>query len=524
MKILIITILFALTYNLNAKLERVIINPKNRVNLYFNTIPTYKSELKRDKKNVFLYLEDSEFVNRYSQVSGTGIVRFVTVTLVDKKVKVQIEFTTNRGYTAIPLPFSNSIIVEGFSWENIDKEEDTYREALLALESGSTEQAKELLITIADGKIADAKAILGLLQLKDGNIIEGAKHLFEANRDSSTIEDIYAGLAEIFKWKGFTEDANKNDSIFRSITKLAGYPSYAYSGNPEDLLIPEYYYSNQQTNNKEGLDTTISDEKSSNTFLADSEGKSVSELLGFSDGYVIFTIIILLLSAFMLYYVYNKWKKSKIQEFKNMSSNMFQEEIRQARMKQKYKIEDQQRINEDLGITKKETDEKPNILKKKYGQNPITPKKENIQQFKVKATKNVKEITNKEQLEKFLTNFIPLKRIEEDEKKVEAQAKEKEYDSDKEIKIETNSPDVNLALRLAEEKNRIKQKQLIDIANQKRKNEIESNSNDKQELTEESSSDINDNIENNLNNISDNNELLSKLNKKFNVDNSKDNE
>ena len=53
MKLLIITILFALTYNLNAKLERVIINPKNRVNLYFNTIPTYKSELNRDKKNVF---------------------------------------------------------------------------------------------------------------------------------------------------------------------------------------------------------------------------------------------------------------------------------------------------------------------------------------------------------------------------------------------------------------------------------------------------------------------------------------
>ena len=83
---------------------------------------------------------------------------------------------------------------------------------------------------------------------------------------------------------------------------------------------------------------------------------------------------------------------------------------------------------------------------------------------------------------------------------------------------------MNLALRLAEEKNRIKQKQLIDIANQKRKNEKESNSNDKQELRENDNSENDESIENNLNNISDNNELLSKLNKKFNVDNSKDNE
>lgn len=512
---LILIVTFLSSISIFAKLERITINPKNRVNLYFNNIPIYKSELSGDKKNVFLYIDDNEFVDRYSQISGSGIIKYVTLTKINKKIKAQIELSTQRGYTAIPLPFTNSILVEAFSWDGIEKEEDTYREALLAYEVGSIEQTKELLNKIAEGNNSNAKAILGLILMKEGQIVEASKYIFEAHRDSSNIEDLYAAMAEIFKWKGLNQESLRNDSLFRSITKLESYPSFAYNGNPEELVIPNYYYSNQEiADNKEGLDTTISDEQTSSTFLDDYEEKSIGELLGFSDGYIIFVIIIVILCLAMLYYIYNKWKKGKIQEFKDMTSNRFQEEVRQARKKQKDKIEEQQKKNEEQGIRKKEEDNS-NIFSKKYVQDEKKSKMDNIQQFRVKPTRNVKEITNKEQLEKFLTNYIPLKRIEETEKEETKIDEDIVYDAESDTKVETNSPDVNLALRLAEEKNRLKQKQLLDLAKKKK---IEDN----QEYVDNNKDKLDEDSENEEKNkeIKTDEELLSKLNKKFNVDNS----
>lgn len=509
MKILIIFII--LTSSIFAKIERVTINPKNRVNIYFNSLMNYKSELSNDKRYVNLAINDSEFTDRYSQVSGSGIVKYVSLLKKDNQIITKIELSSPRGYTAIPLPFSQSICIEAFSWDGIDKTEDTYREALLAYEIGNTEQAKELLKQISEKDLANAKAILGIILLKEGQIVEASKYLFEANRDSSNIEDVYAGLAEIFKFKGNEVEYQKNDSLFRRLTKLESFPSFQYVGYPEEIVIPEYYYSNIEiSENKEGLDTTISDENNSGTYLQEYEDQSIGEILGFSDGYIIFVIIIVVLSALMLFYVYNKWKQSKIKEFKDMSSNMFQEEVRQARKRQKDKIEQQQKVIEDLGI-KKPVENDKSIFDKKYGKDLNKNRMDNIQQFRVKPTKNVKEITNKEQLEKFLTNYIPLKRIEESEKKETKIEEDNVYDAETSSKVETNSPDVNLALRLAEEKNRIKQKQLLDLAKKKQESEDSSNT---EEIDEDTKSTV-------KNKLGQNEDQVSKLKNKFNVDDSK---
>ena len=140
---------------------------------------------------------------------------------------------------------------------------------------------------------------------------------------------------------------------------------------------------------------------------------------------------------------------------------------------------------------------------------------DNIQQFKVKPTKNVKETTNKEQLEKFLTNYIPLKRQEEVEKKEQQIEDDIVYDADVDIP-KSSSPDINLALKLAEEKNKIKQKQLLDLAKDKLNKEEEILKKAKDLGIEKGS--IEEKLH--LEEIQKNKELLTKLNKKFNVDNS----
>ncbi len=521
-KFLLILFLFSYSFNLYSKIERVSIDPKNRANIFFNTIPQYKSELSDTKKNIILKIKNTEYNPNYSQVSSSGIIKYVSISKSQTELNLNIELSTQRGYTAIPLPYSNSVIVEAFSWDGISPDEDKYREALLAYESGQVENTKQLLDEIKDKDIANAKAIYGLILLKEGNIEKGAELIFEANKDSSTIYDVYAAMAEIFKWKGLNSEFAKNDSIFKEVTKLDSYPSFAFNGNKESLEIPEYYYTQEAEEDDSLLegDSTITD-ASSGTFLKDYEEKSISELFGFSDSYILFILVLIILSGIMLFYVYGKWKQSKIKEYKDMSKERFNEEIKEARKKQQEKIKDSVALADNKAKeNKEETTKKGNVLQQKYGQGkPNSARLDNIQQFRVRPTKNVKETTNKEQLEKFLTNYIPIKRQEETEKKEQEIDKDSVYDADTTTNSTSSSPDMNLALKLAEEKNRIKQKQLIDLAKKK----IESNKEDllkeAKELGLEKGS-IEEKIH--LDELKENKDMISKLNKKFNVDNSKD--
>lgn len=521
-RLLLLIFVFSTTYNLYSKIDRISIDPMNRANIFFNSIPEYKSELSDTKKNIILKIKNTEYNPNYSQVSSSGIVKYVSISKSKTELNLNIELSTQRGYTAIPLPYSNSVIVEAFAWEGISSEEDKYREALLAYESGQVDNAKQLLEEIKDKKIANAKAILGLILLKEGNVEQAAPLIFEANKDSSNIYDIYAAMSEIFKWKGLNNEATQNDSIFKEITKLDTYPTFAFIGDPESVQIPEYYYT-KKNNDDESLlegDSTITD-ASSGTFLQEYEDKSISEMFGFSDSYIIFIVILIILSAFMLYYVFGKWKQSKIKEYKDMSKERFAEEVKEARKKQQEKIKDVVAKSDIKPEENKQNDKKQgNLLQQKYGQGkPNSARLDNIQQFKVRPTKNVKETTNKEQLEKFLTNYIPIKRQEETEKKEQEIDNDSVYDAEITYSSNSNSPDLNLALKLAEEKNKIKQKQLIDLAKQKLANDGKDITEKAKELGIEKGS-----IEEKqyLDELKENKEMLSKLNKKFNVDNSKD--
>jgi hypothetical protein len=512
MKIIINILLFLLSFNLFAKVERITIEPKNRVNVFFNKIPKYESELSSDKKNITITLTENEFNPNFSQVSGSGIVRYVTINKNANNIKLNIELSTERGYVAIPMDYSNSLFIEAFSWNDISADEEKYREALLAFESGLIDETKNLLTSIKSQTIPNANAILGLILMKEGRANDAAPLLFSALKDSSNIIDIYAGLAELFKWIGNDDEFLKNDSIFKEKSKLSSYPSFALSGIKEDIVVPDYYFTEEK---EESLlsDSNIDKKQTSGTFLQEYEHKTISELFGFSDSYIIFIVIILLLSFAMLLFVYSKWKKSKIIQYKDMSKDRFSEEIRQARKKQQAKTEE---VKEKI-IPK--NDKSQNLLEKKYGQQkPSSKKMDNIQQFKVRPTKNVKEFTNKEQLEKFLTNYIPVKRQEEVEKKEQQIEEASIYDAEISGGNSNLSPDVNLALKLSEEKQKLKKKQLLELADDVKSKQEKEIIEKAKELGLEKGS-IEEKLH--INEIENDKEMLAKLNKKFNVDKSK---
>ncbi len=513
MKLILYILLFLFNFNLYSKIERIDIEPKNRVNIYFNNIPNFNSELSSDKKNIIITTSVSDFNPNFSQVSGSGIIRFITINKSPENLSLKIELSTERGYVAIPMYYSKSILVEAFSWDGISQEEDKYREALLAYESGLIDETKSLLSSVNSENLPNANALLGLILLKEGKANEAAPLLFTALKDSSNINDIYAGIAEIFKWLGNDSEFIKNDSIFKAKTKLENYPSFPISGIKENITIPDYYYP-EQVDESLLTDSKLDESNTSGTFLKEYEDKSVSELFGFSDTYIVFVIIILLLSFLMLFYVYSKWKKSKLSEFKDMSKERFSEEIRQARKKQQAKTEEVKK-----NITPKEEKSK-NVLEQKYGQQkPSNPKMDNIQQFKVKPTKNVKETTNKEQLEKYLTNYIPVKRQEEVEKKENKIEEDSVYDAEPNNNKSNFSPDVNLALKLSEEKQKIKQKQLLELVKDKKEKhqeDIDIIEKAKELGIEEGS--IREKLH--LDELETNKDMMAKLNKKFNVDNS----
>ena len=99
-------------------LKKIEINPLNRVMLFFDALPIdYSSELSADKKRIVLKVESSSFENAAAKMPGSGIIQLVNVEKSSTDLLITLNLAEKRGYTAVPLPYSNVIMVEVFKWD-----------------------------------------------------------------------------------------------------------------------------------------------------------------------------------------------------------------------------------------------------------------------------------------------------------------------------------------------------------------------------------------------------------------------
>jgi hypothetical protein len=475
----ILFFLLTLSYLLNsAELRRIDIKPLNRASLYFTNITSFTSSLSQDKQRVILNIRDCKALDVAKQKSSSGIIRDVFSKQNGEDLEISISLNGKRGYTCVALPYSQSIIVDIFSWDKLSPGEEKYRQSLLGWKDKTL--SVEDLKQSAKENIMGANAMLGLYFMREGRPSKAVEFLLKAEINKTNISDVFAALSQIYSLKNISNTAEKYANKFSEITSLTGFPELPSLDDPSEIILPEKVFA--QSEDK----SSSTSSPSSDTIVIKDTEISDNEKLDILEEYseiIFYSLLVLLLIFLILFFTFKSLQRSGDKDAEKMISSRFAEEVRQAKKASDDKIRNLKNMRGDDSEAKdKEKTEKQNILTKKYNQEAQEENKkkkeerdkkkknlknqsEKVPQIKkvlIKKQENVKEKDNSKDIENFLENYIPIKRNQEKEE-IEKAKDELLLDSDVSNERQTNSPDVNLALHLANEKQKIKQKHISDL-------------------------------------------------------------
>lgn len=513
------------------KLEKIEIGPLNRAYFYFNVIPEYSSQLNEQKNRLTLEFKSTEINENAKQITSTGIIKEIQTNINNADIETIITLSQeDKGFTILPLPYSSGLMIDFFSWSKLGKGEKELKLAIFGIE-GEIESLEEinsnLDISIQNG-VSEAKAIKGLYQLSKGIAKNTSELIFSANKDSVKIPDLYAGISIILKSKGEDTLSKKYLDIFTTITGKTQLPELLVDDMSE-ITIPEYFYPKKEISSivqKDSLNIPLEDTRTRESLL---------DSMGFNPTYIIFFAFAVLLFFVLIYLNYLRWKKNQLVS-KELGENKFKEELRKKKEESEKKIQEHKKKLKQQGAkqeqkpvkksdskkTKAEPNASANVFQKKYSQADIDNVE--LKQKKVKPADNIKEVTNKEKLEDFLTDYIPVKRKLEEESqkdKIQNEINEiKSQSSGQASSSSSSSPNMDLALKIASEKQKSKQEQILNLSKQEIK--------DKQDL-EDKAKDLGiekGSIEarSSIDNLSADESSLSKLRGRFSVNKESDNQ
>lgn len=459
---IILTIILLSQLLISEEINSIKISPLNRAYILLNGLPEYSSELNESKDRVSIKLENTSFGN-IQQLNSTGIIKSITPLVNGDTSEVIIEFSSKgKGYSIAPLPYSSSLMVDVFDWDRLTDAENKYRQAIFAYEANLDNTEDELRSAIELGS-SEAKAILALHYLKKSDLDSAVPLLFDAFRDSVKIPDLYAGLAEILEIKGENELSSKFAEQFKEFTGKNDYPNFALDFDSSKIQIPEYFYPKKE----KALDTNKTQKElvtKVDTLQTKQDEKSLLEEFGLNPLYLIFVGIAGIILFLFIFWAYTKWKKDQINKMKEISKTRFDEEVRKAKEKNEAKAEQLRQNREKQQKEKNKSN--PSILDKAYGKSKKDVEIPDLKQKKVKPVKNVEEEKKTFEIEKFLETYIPAKREMEKDKSAEEKAQDQYIDDSDDDK--NKSPNAELAMRLAGEKHKKKQEQLLKLADKKK--------------------------------------------------------
>jgi len=206
-------------------LKNITIDPKNRVFLFFRNYPiSFKSSLSDDKMNITLSLNNCTVADTARMKPGRGIINDVYVNSQKNGITIFISLNEQTGYTAVPLPFTRSVVVETFRWVDLTPSEDTLRQGLLALEDNIADVAQRLLFSASLRQEPLAAFHLGLLYLQQGKINSALHNLRFAELYGVDIPDLYAAISQIYSIKDNLDSASKYAKLFQSKTGFSYLP------------------------------------------------------------------------------------------------------------------------------------------------------------------------------------------------------------------------------------------------------------------------------------------------------------
>ena len=506
-KLIIILILLSTVSVKAVVLNKVVVEPLNRTTFYFSDLTEFSSQLSDDKQKITLVFNNSSAGPNQRETTSSGVIQDVLVTQKDNNLEANIILKDSRGYSAIHLPYSRAILVEVFKWDKLSKEDDQMRQALFAWEEKMWSLSDSLLnLSIQAEAPANSKAFLGLSKMMQGYPSKAVKNLIESKNNKTNIPDVYAALSQIYALKGLKVKSKEYSDKFIELTGLKSFPELPINEDIDNITIPNDLVSNDESNDSTKSDSTkVIKEISNKSNKEDLDLFTIENAIIFVliAGIGFFLLIILLL--------FNKWKKSKIAQTK-LTETRFKEEVAAAREKAERKAkvmkkERGEKTEEEIASEPKAPPRKEDLLSKTYGE---------IKQKKQKPVDNIEQDQNKDDLVKFLENYIPVKRQEEENslKKASERAEQMEFDSQETKSY--SSPEVDLAMKLAEKMNIQKQKQILNLSEK----EIQDNEEEIEKIAKElglekSSLETKSLIEK----LSSDKDMISKLSQKFSVEN-----
>ncbi len=503
-KILLLFCCFFFTFSnlvsyAQSTIYKIEINPLNRVLFYFDKLPNeYFSQLSLDKKKITLKIKNCIIVDSAKRAKGTGIIQDIYTSINKNQTELNIFLKDKRGYTAVPLPYSQTLMVECFQWDNLTNGEDIYRETLLAIENKISTGIQDSLLKAATLGDANSLTFLSFILLQKGYVKSSHKALTIANEKGSNIPDLYAALSQTYKLLGDEKKINQVNTLFYNSTGLVNFQEIAIPENLNNVqladdslfhILNEMDFSANSQNKNDSLSIfnqkdSLGIKKDTNSILKNQDEESSTSWL--SDFVLYFIILFLLLSIFIIS-SYFKWRKQQIKsraKQKNVNSKFVKDFEKAKQTVNQGKIIDKT-INEEINIPKTPS---PSINKKE-------------------------EINFEDKLEKLAQKIVDSKK-----QSLDNQADIETISTIKEPVKKKIPPKIELALHLQNEQQRLKQQnieslkgislesnreKLIEIAQKLR---LEKSSVETQQKLEE---------------LNQNEQSLSKLKDKFSVINNK---
>ncbi|NLO18867.1 MAG: hypothetical protein GX121_03150 [Ignavibacteria bacterium] len=428
-------------------LYKIEINPLNRVLLYFDKLPAdYISKLSLDKKKITISVSNCKIIDSAKRVKGTGIIQDIYANLNKNQAEINIFLKDKRGYTAVPLPYSQALMIECFQWDNLTNGEDVYREALLAIEDKIYIGLQDSLLKAASLGESNSLTFLSFYLLQKGYLKSSQKALTLASEGGSKIPDLYAALSQTYKLLGDEKKTNHLNTLFYDATGLLSFNEIAI---PDDLskvnIADDSLF--QIINNLNIANLGQSQSDSLSLFLRDSAKVEIDTSAALSKAeegsssswvsdFLLYFIILFFLMVIFVISSYLKWRKQQLQKKKKQETKttQFAQDFEKAKNRKSQGALVDKIITEDSSPSQEKVSEKS---KETQGIN-LEDKLEKIAQKLVESKKQSLLASDaKQEIETIST-------IKESEK-------------------ERVPPKVELALHLLKEQQRLKQQSIASL-------------------------------------------------------------
>lgn len=229
----------------------------NRAIFYgIGTVQNPSVTMNSDKTQIIVAVEGAGISDKARAAFGKGMIHDIDVVQDKGLAKIYVQLKEKQGFTLSRLPYSDALVLDVFSWDNLSAHDDMYRSGLLALTDGLTQQAIQLLRGAADKGNADAAAYVGIELIKQGLYDEALGWLKKAIRSSTKIADAYAGLCQIARVNGMTEEAQTYEKRFCEMSGMRSVLDISVEYQPPQTQISD----NQLTEEPASIATMMQDE------------------------------------------------------------------------------------------------------------------------------------------------------------------------------------------------------------------------------------------------------------------------